>query len=102
LAAPPPPPPPPPAQPAAPNTRITAKPKSGTSRKATFRFTANQANVRFECRLDGGGWKTCASPRRLRNLKLGRHRFGVRALARSTAKLDLTPATATWTVRRKR
>jgi hypothetical protein len=58
--------------------------------------------VRFECRLDGGGWKTCTSPRRLRILKLGRHRFGVRALARSSAKLDLTPATATWTVRRKR
>lgn len=94
--------PPPPPQPAAPNTRITARPKSGTSRKATFRFAANQGNVRFECRLDGGGWKTCTSPRRLKSLKLGKHRFGVRALSRASGKLDLTPATATWTVRRRR
>ncbi len=93
---------PPPPPPAAPNTRITAKPKSGTSRKATFRFAANQGNVRFECRLDSGGWKTCTSPRRYSNLKRAKHRFGVRALSRTTGKLDLTPATATWTVRRKR
>ncbi len=99
LAAPPPPPPPPPAAPA---TRITAKPKSGTSRSATFRFTANQRGVRFECRLDSGGWRTCTSPRRYKNLKRAKHRFAVRAISRSTGKLDLTPATATWTVRRKR
>jgi Domain of unknown function (DUF4394)/Thrombospondin type 3 repeat len=59
LAVPPPPPPPP----AAPSTRITAKPKSGTSRSATLRFTSSERGVRFECRLDSGGWRTCTSPR---------------------------------------
>ena len=98
LAVPPPPPPPL----AAPATRITAKPKSGTSRSATFRFTANERGVRFECRLDSGGWRTCVSPRRYKNLKRAKHRFAVRAISRASGKLDLTPATATWTVRRKR
>jgi hypothetical protein len=87
---------------AAPSTRITARPKSGTTRRATIRFSANQAGVIFECKLDGGGYRTCTSPRRLRNLKRGRHRFSVRAISRATALIDRTPATVTWTVRRKR
>jgi len=95
-------PPPPPPPPAAPETRITAKPKSGTSRKATIRFAASQADVLFECKLDGGGYRTCTSPRRLKNLKRGKHRFSVRAIARAGKLIDLTPAKATWTVRRKR
>ena len=88
--------------PAAPNTRITARPKSGTSRRATFRFAADQPGVIFECRLDSGGYRTCTSPRRLRNLRRGRHRFSVRAISRARGLIDRTPATATWTVRRKR
>ena len=101
----PPPPPPPPRQPApvlAPTTRITAAPKTGTSRRATIRFSTNQSSVIFECKLDGGGYRTCTSPRRLRNVKRGRHRFSVRAISRATGLIDRTPATATWTVRRKR
>ena len=86
----------------APNTRITSAPRSGTSRRATIRFSSSQAGVLFECRLDGGGWRTCTSPRRLRNLKLGRHRFSARAISRATGLIDRTPATRTWTVRRKR
>ena len=96
----PPPPPPPPA--AAPQTRITAKPKSGTSRSATIRFSASQRNVLYECKLDSGGYRTCTSPRRLRNLKRGTHRFSVRAIGRASRLIDLTPAKATWTVRRPR
>jgi hypothetical protein len=98
-AAPPPPPPPPPA---APNTRFTAKPKTGSSRNATIRFAADQRGVLFECRLDSAGWRTCTSPRRLKSLRRAKHRFRVRAISRSTGKVDLTPASVTWTVRRKR
>lgn len=96
---------PPPLQPApvlAPTTRITVAPKTGTSRRATIRFASNQSGVIFECKLDVGGYRTCRSPRRLRNLKRGRHRFSVRAISRATGLIDRTPATATWTVRRKR
>ena len=88
--------------PAAPNTRITARPKTGTSRRATIRFAADQPGVIFECKLDTGGYRTCTSPRRLRNLKRGRHRFSVRAISRATGLVDRSPAMATWTVRRQR
>jgi hypothetical protein len=37
---------------------------------------------RFECRLDGGDWDECGSPRRLRGLRPGDHTFAVRALNR--------------------
>jgi hypothetical protein len=87
---------------AAPNVRITARPKTGTSRRATIRFAADQSNVIFECKLDGGGFRTCTSPRRLKNLKRGRHRFSVRAISRASGLVDRTPATAAWTVRRSR
>lgn len=37
---------------------------------------------RFECRVDGGDWRDCASPYRLRALQPGAHSFAVRALNR--------------------
>lgn len=37
---------------------------------------------RFECRLDGGDWESCTSPRRLADLEPGDHAFAVRALNR--------------------
>jgi hypothetical protein len=41
-----------------------------------------QRRRRFECRLDGGDWQGCASPRRLAGLEPGDHSFAVRALDR--------------------
>ena len=38
---------------------------------------------RFQCRLDGGGWRTCSSPYRLGGLALGGHAFAVRAFNRA-------------------
>ncbi|MBS1878718.1 MAG: hypothetical protein JST31_04340 [Actinobacteria bacterium] len=37
---------------------------------------------RFQCRLDGGGWKGCRSPYRLSGLTPGSHRFAVRVFNR--------------------
>ena len=38
---------------------------------------------RFQCRLDGGGWRTCSSPHRLGGLSLEDHAFAVRAFNRA-------------------
>jgi hypothetical protein len=38
---------------------------------------------RFQCRLDGGGWRGCRSPHRLGDLAPGRHVFAVRAFNRA-------------------
>jgi hypothetical protein len=38
---------------------------------------------RFQCRLDGGGWRACSSPFRLGDLRPGDHAFEVRALSRA-------------------
>jgi|SRR6478672_1948310 len=38
---------------------------------------------RFQCRYDGGGWRTCSSPLRLGAVPAGEHGLAVRALTRS-------------------
>jgi hypothetical protein len=40
------------------------------------------ASRRFQCRLEGGDWEGCSSPRRLARLEPGDHDFAVRALNR--------------------
>jgi hypothetical protein len=46
----------------------------------TFAFTADEQVERFECKLDGGGFQPCASPRTVTNLGAGQHTFEVRAV----------------------
>jgi hypothetical protein len=70
--------PPPPVPPA---PRITAHPAgASTETTATFRFTDGQAGVRFKCRLDGGAFSGCSSPRRYDGLRIGQHTFRVHAV----------------------
>ena len=61
--------------------RITGHP-AGTSTQtaATFTFTDGQPGVRFECRLDGGAFSDCSSPRRYTGLRIGQHTFHVEAV----------------------
>jgi hypothetical protein len=51
-----------------------------SSSSATFAFSDREAGVRFECRLDGGSWGACTSPKTYSGLASGDHRFAVRAL----------------------
>jgi hypothetical protein len=82
----------------APNTIIDTKPASLTnSASATFAFSSDEANATFECKLDGGSFGTCTSPRSYGGLSDGSHTFSVRA-ADASGNTDGTPDTYTWTV----
>jgi hypothetical protein len=67
----------------APRTRITMGPGVKTrKRKAVFRFqdvTADPPGTTFKCKVDKRKWKPCASPFRLKHLKLGHHALKIRA-----------------------
>jgi hypothetical protein len=94
---------PPPAQPVAPGppqTRITklklltskskgGKPKLGA--KFSFVGSGGSGKVKFQCKLDKGRFRPCASPRKYSSLKTGNHGFQVRAVD-ATGAADATPA----------
>ena len=72
-------------------TTLTAKPAAKThDRTPTFRFSANSSGASFQCKLDGGLFRTCRSPLTTKKLGFGSHTLLVRAVAQGTA--DQTPA----------
>jgi len=82
----------------APDTQITSGPSSATgSDDASFDFTADESGSTFECRLDGGGWESCSSPKSYSSLSRGDHTFAVRARD-SVGNQESDPATRTWKV----
>ena len=81
-----------------PNTNITANPPATTtSTTATFRFTANQANSTFACKLDAAAFAACTSPLTYTGLAAGSHTFQVRATD-PAGNTDATPDSFTWTI----
>ncbi|MCD6015847.1 MAG: hypothetical protein K0R88_1931 [Solirubrobacterales bacterium] len=90
--APPPPPPPPPADASAPETQITKDAPNKTEKtKLKFRFKSSEPNSTFECKLDKRAWKLCRSPKKLKQLDEGKHKFKVRAID-AAGNTDRTPA----------
>jgi Concanavalin A-like lectin/glucanases superfamily len=75
-----------------PGTSIDSGP-SGTwaATSSSFSFSADEAPATFECRLDGGAWAACTSPRSYGVLVPGAYVFEVRARD-GTGNLDPTPA----------
>ncbi len=66
-----------------PQTRITFAPAGKTlARRPVFRFTdsTGQEGTSFRCKVDRGRWRGCGSPTKLRQLKIGRHVFQVKAV----------------------
>jgi Right handed beta helix region len=95
---------PPPSEPAPtpdttpPQTSITSGPTSKTtSTGASFGFSSSESSSSFECKLDAGGWASCATPKAYSSLGVGSHQFSVRAID-AAKNVDATPATRGWTV----
>lgn len=82
----------------APNTTITRRvAASTTATEATFEFASSVSLGSFECRIDGGAWEACTSPKTYTGLAIGDHTFNVRAKTTSGIN-DATPALANWTI----
>jgi len=81
-----------------PETVIVSGPVSPTdSSSATFTFSSDRADARFECSLDGGAFAACTSPYVVADVAESDHSFQVRATRRVRA-VDPTPATYDWKV----
>jgi Right handed beta helix region len=81
-----------------PDTTISSGPSgSTTATTASFSFVSNEAGSSFECKLDGGSWSGCSSPKALSALAIASHVFSVRAKD-AAGNVDPTPASRSWTV----
>jgi hypothetical protein len=81
-----------------PNTKIKKGPKGKVeSDKATVNFKSTEQGSTFECKLDRDKYKSCRSPKKLKNLDDGKHKFKVRATD-SAGNSDPTPAKLRWRV----
>jgi predicted outer membrane repeat protein len=83
----------------APDTVIDSAPDDPSfSADATFTFSSADIDVvGFLCRLDGGTWSACTSPKSYTGLGAGSHTFEVRAVDAASNE-DPIPASHTWEV----
>jgi hypothetical protein len=77
-------------------TITSAPPDPSNSAEASFTFTDAEAGIGFQCRIDGGPFSPCTSPRDYTGLTDGAHTFDVRA--RDAAGNESAAASHTWTV----
>ena len=75
---------------------LTSVPPATSGPSVTFAFTNPEPTAVFECRLDGGTWTSCSSPRAYTALSHGSHTVNVRAL--DVAGNTSTATSTTWTV----
>ncbi|TMK56186.1 MAG: CSLREA domain-containing protein [Actinobacteria bacterium] len=74
------------------NTKILkGPPKKTKKRTAKFKFSSTEAGSTFQCKLDRKPFKPCASPKKYKRLKPGKHVFKVRAIDKG-GNVDPTPA----------
>ncbi len=75
---------------------LTTVPSGTSGPSATFAFTNVETTAVFECRLDGGAWSSCVSPRSYSGLSHGSHTVNIRAV--DVAGNASGSTTTTWTV----
>jgi hypothetical protein len=81
-----------------PSTVITAGPPADSNNdSASFSFTADEADVKFECSLDVAPFATCTSPKQYTGLADGSHTFQLRATD-AAGSSDPEPPSSTWNV----
>ena len=83
---------------AAPDTSILSKPSSlSNSASPSFTFSATEPGSTFECKLDGGAFAICSSPKSYSGVADGAHTFQVRATDLA-GNVDATPDSYAWTI----
>jgi hypothetical protein len=70
---------------------INGAPKKTTKTAVRFKFVASDSRSSFRCKLDKRRWKRCASPKTVKRLDDGRHKFKVRAID-AAGNVDPPPA----------
>jgi hypothetical protein len=81
-----------------PETTITDAPTGAIAMaSAGVSFTSNEANVTYQCSLDGGPYAGCSSPFNILGLGQGPHTFAVFSTDMA-GNADSSPATAGWSV----
>jgi hypothetical protein len=83
---------------APPDTSIVTGPSGPTKNaSASFGFSSDDPNATFECKLDGGAFEACSSPKDYSALNEGNHALEVRATD-AAGNVDPTPASRSWNV----
>jgi hypothetical protein len=80
---------------APPTTFEASGPTIATS--ASFAFSPNETDSKFESSLDGAPFTECDSPKEYTDLSAGGHEFRVRSIDRAS-NIDGSPESRTWTV----
>ena len=84
-----------------PDTTIVSSPANpSNSSSAAFTFSGTDSGSgfgSFECKLDGGTFGVCTSPKSYTSLSDGSHTFQVRAID-NAGNQDLSPASYTWVI----
>ena len=75
-----------------PKTTITkGAPKKTDKTKIKFKFTSSEPDSSFECKFDKKPFKPCTSPKKVKHLDQGKHKFKVRATD-AAGNVDPSPA----------
>ena len=75
-----------------PETTITEHPPNKLAKhKAKYRFVSDEAGSSFQCKIDKKPFKACSSPKKVKHLDEGKHKFKVRAVD-AAGNVDSTPA----------